>query len=146
MDSRRRAAEQPTNTGVPGAGAGTGTAFLLTLAHRYTRAAANGSLQEHDIDVRHMGVLARLAEAGPASQRELVDALQMDKSSMVYVVDELERQGLAERQRSPGDRRSYAVCLTAAGAERLRAARRAAAAAMDDLLPPSTPPDRPRPE
>jgi DNA-binding MarR family transcriptional regulator len=124
--------------------AGTGTAFLLTLAHRYTRSAANRSLQQLDIDVRHLAVLAHLAESGPASQRELVDALHMDKSSMVYVVDELERQGLAERQRSPADRRSYAVRVTAAGEERLGAARRSAAAVMDDLLAPFTPAERER--
>jgi DNA-binding MarR family transcriptional regulator len=118
------------------------TALLLSLAHRYARAAANRALQEHELDLRHMSVLEYLAEAGPASQRTLVEALHMDKSSMVYVVDELETQGLAERHRSTHDRRSYAVRITPAGEERLRAAGRTARAAMDELLTPFSPAER----
>ncbi len=55
---------------------------------------------------------------------------------MVYVIDELERQGFAERQRTRRDRRSYAVRFTPAGEERLRAAGATAAAAMEELLAP----------
>ena len=118
------------------------TALLLSLAHRYARAAANRALQEHELDLRHMSVLEYLAVSGPASQRTLVDALHLDKSSMVYVVDELESQGLAERNRSQYDRRSYAVRITAAGEERLRAAGRTAAAVMEELMTPFSPDER----
>ena len=67
----------------------------LYLAHRYARAAANRALREQRLELRHLGVLGCLAEMGPLSQRALVDRLQLDKSSMVYIIDELERQGLA---------------------------------------------------
>jgi DNA-binding MarR family transcriptional regulator len=114
----------------------------LYLAHRYARAASNRALQEYEIELRHLGVLSRLAEDGPLSQRALVDRLQVDKSSMVYMIDELERQGLAVREKDERDRRSYAVRITAAGRERLAAAERTTAATMTGLLAPLTATER----
>jgi DNA-binding MarR family transcriptional regulator len=108
----------------------------LYLAHRYARAATNRALRAHRIDLRHFGVLGRLAESGPAPQAALVDELQMDKSSMVYVIDELERQGLVNRRRDEHDRRRYAVHLTAEGRDRLAEASRTAAETMTKLLDP----------
>ncbi|WP_227983396.1 MarR family winged helix-turn-helix transcriptional regulator [Nocardia spumae] len=114
----------------------------LYLAHRYARAATNAALREHGIELRHLGVLSALAEAGPMNQRALVDRLQLDKSSMVYIIDELERQGLAERRRDPHDRRSYLVHLTDTGRDRLDAATDAAAEVMDRLCEPLSGPER----
>jgi DNA-binding MarR family transcriptional regulator len=114
----------------------------LYLAHRYARAASNRALRAHQVELRHLGVLGCLAEAGPLSQRALVDRLQMDKSSMVYIIDELERQGLAERRRDPRDRRIYAVHLTDQGRDRLAAAETTTGEAMTELLSPFTAGDR----
>jgi DNA-binding MarR family transcriptional regulator len=108
----------------------------LYLAHRYARAAANRALQAHDVELRHVGVLDAIAKTGPLSQRELIDRLQVDKSSMVHIVDELERQGLAERRRNERDRRSHAVHITPAGAKRLAAAQASSAEVMAGLLAP----------
>lgn len=108
----------------------------LYVAHRYARAAANRALQEHDVELRHLGVLGIVAEDGPLSQRALVDRLQLDKSSMVHIVDELERQGLAERRRDPRDRRICAVHITPAGRDRLAAASATSSEAMTELLAP----------
>ncbi len=114
----------------------------LYLAHRYARAATNRALQAHDVELRHLGVLGTLAEAGPMSQRALVDRLQLDKSSMVYIIDELERQGLAARHKDERDRRSYAVHITPAGLDRLAAASDTAAEMMTGLLAPLAPDER----
>ncbi|BAL87984.1 putative MarR-family transcriptional regulator [Actinoplanes missouriensis 431] len=114
----------------------------LYLAHRYARAAANRALQVHGVELRHLGVLGVLAQAGPLSQAALIARLQLDKSSMVYIVDELERQGLAERRRNERDRRSYAVSLTEAGRQRLVAATATTDAAMAELLAPFTADER----
>lgn len=114
----------------------------LYLAHRYARAATNRALQAQQLDLRHLGVLTHLAETGPLSQRSLVDQLQMDKSSMVYVIDELERQGLADRRKDERDRRSYAVHITARGRERLAAAGSTAGEVMTGLLTPLSPAER----
>ncbi|MFF0492313.1 MarR family winged helix-turn-helix transcriptional regulator [Nocardia sp. NPDC003482] len=114
----------------------------LYLAHRYARSATNRALRDHGVELRHLGVLTRLAENGPLSQRALVDQLQLDKSSMVYIIDELEKQGLAERRRDDRDRRSYAVHITDAGRDRLLAATATADAVVADLLAPLSPAER----
>ncbi|MGA8116386.1 MAG: MarR family winged helix-turn-helix transcriptional regulator [Actinocatenispora sp.] len=112
------------------------------LAHRYARAATNRALREHRLDLRHFAVLGRLAEAGPVTQRTLVDQLQMDKSSMVYVIDELERQSLVDRRRDERDRRRHAVHITDEGRARLAEATQAAAQTMAGLLEPLSPTDQ----
>lgn len=104
------------------------------LAHRYARAATNSALKTHGIDLRHLGVLADLDEHGASKQRELVERLRMDKSSLVYVIDQLEQRGAAERRPDPTDRRSHAVMITAKGRRLLRTATKTADEAMRDLL------------
>jgi DNA-binding MarR family transcriptional regulator len=106
------------------------------LAHRHARAATNRQLKDHQLDLRHLGVLQDLQVHGPSKQRELGDRIQMDKSSLVYVIDELERQGLAVRQRDEHDRRSHAVALTAKGRRVLTRATATAELAMRQLLDP----------
>jgi len=53
------------------------------------------------------------------TQAELGRAIARDKSSVTPLIQELEGRGLVERQRSPVDRRSIALSLTAAGEETL---------------------------
>ena len=104
------------------------------LAHRYSRAASNAALKGHGIDLRHLGVLADLAEHGPSKQRDLVDRVRMDKTSLVYVLDQLEGLGCAERRPDPSDRRSHAVVITPKGRRLLRTATVTVDRAMRDLL------------
>lgn len=104
------------------------------LAHRYARAATNHRLRGLGIDLRHLGVLADLAEHGPSKQRDLVERTQMDKSSLVYVIDALEHRELAQRHRDDHDRRSYAVRLTTDGANLLQTANEIVNQAMGQVL------------
>jgi DNA-binding MarR family transcriptional regulator len=64
---------------------------------------------------RDASVLATLDAVGPCSQQQLVDALHVNRSVMVKLIDGLEARGLVERRRNPGDRRSYALYPTQAG-------------------------------
>jgi DNA-binding MarR family transcriptional regulator len=61
---------------------------------------------------------------------------------MVYLIDELERQGLAERGEAPGDRRAYAVHLTDAGRKRLAVVGQAVRQVQEHFLAPLSPRDR----
>jgi DNA-binding MarR family transcriptional regulator len=63
----------------------------------------------------HFSVLVALAEDGPASQATLGRRLSIDRSDMVAVVNDLERDGLAARVRDEQDRRRNLVRLTPAG-------------------------------
>lgn len=71
--------------------------------------------------LKEMAVLLLLRQDGPASQQELADRLAINRSVMVKVIDELERNGLAHRAQDPLDRRRHAVTITAAGARRAAA-------------------------
>ncbi|MBV8933756.1 MAG: MarR family transcriptional regulator [Kutzneria sp.] len=110
------------------------TGMLLRFAHHHARAAANEALRPLDLDLRHVGVLAVLSEHGPQTQRQLIDAVELDKSSMVYVIDKLERQGLVSRERTPADRRAYAVTVSDHGRGQLKKAISIATEVMDELL------------
>jgi len=65
------------------------------------------------------GVLV-VIDANPGlSQTQLGNALGIDRSTVVAVIDRLESRGLVTREPSPNDRRSHALHLSGAGAEAL---------------------------
>ena len=63
----------------------------------------------------HFSVLVALAADGQASQAALGRRLSIDRSDMVAVVNDLERDGLVARVRDERDRRRNLVRLTPAG-------------------------------
>lgn len=67
------------------------------------------------IKPRHFNVLSTLSVDATMSQRELSTALGIDPNVMVDLIDELERQGFARRERSPVDRRRHIVVVTPKG-------------------------------
>lgn len=67
-------------------------------------------------------LLAHLDEVGQASIRELVDALAMERTSIVRALQPLERDGLAVQAPDQQDARRNVVSLTAAGRSRLQQA------------------------
>ncbi|ONI84067.1 hypothetical protein ALI144C_15265 [Actinosynnema sp. ALI-1.44] len=58
-----------------------------------------------------------LAEDGRMSQLALAQALEVDPSVLVSILNELEQRDLATRQREPSDRRRHVVVLTEHGRE-----------------------------
>lgn len=90
--------------------------MLVRVSAGMTRLGAE-TLAPLDIDGRHFGVLAALAELGPVSQQTLADVFAVDRSTMVGFVDELERKGRVRRAKNPRDRRAYALELTESGAK-----------------------------
>jgi DNA-binding MarR family transcriptional regulator len=79
-------------------------------------------------------VLNYLAAHPGATQRAIGTAMGIDPSTMVSLVDELQRQGLASRRRHPTDRRAHAITITAKGRRALERARRMALQAEDEVL------------
>jgi DNA-binding MarR family transcriptional regulator len=70
------------------------------------------------------GVLV-IIEANPdLKQSELARATHLDRSTVVTVIDNLERRGLVERRVALHDRRSNAIRLTDAGSALLRKLKR----------------------
>ncbi|MBC2665424.1 winged helix-turn-helix transcriptional regulator [Novosphingobium flavum] len=68
------------------------------------------------------GLFSSLAIIGAnpgLSQNELSHEVGLDKSVTVTMIDEMERNGWAERRRAPEDRRRHALFITEAGQAKL---------------------------
>ena len=79
---------------------------------------------EEDVTPGLFGVLV-IIEANPdLKQSDLARATHLDRSTVVTVIDNLERRGLVERRVALHDRRSNAIRLTDAGAILLRKLKR----------------------
>jgi DNA-binding MarR family transcriptional regulator len=90
----------------------------------------------------HFSVLVALDEDGPASQAVLGRRLSIDRSDMVAVINDLERDGLVARIRDESDRRRNLVELTPAGARALKRLDAQVEEAQAALLEPLSASDR----
>ena len=97
--------------------------FLLFRASAMSLALANEMLAQLTLNARQAGILTMVIEREPMTQKDLSDALGIDRTTMVALLDDLEEKGYAARQRHPHDRRAFLVHPTQAG-------RRAQAAAV----------------
>jgi DNA-binding MarR family transcriptional regulator len=109
---------------------------LLFVAQQAAQALAIERLEPLGLSPRAWGVLSTLAESGPLTQIELATTMSIDRTAMVYLLDELEDQALVQRVRSPQDRRAFLIHLTASGKDTQRRAATALAGAADTLLTP----------
>jgi DNA-binding MarR family transcriptional regulator len=78
--------------------------------------------------------LSHLARQPAATQLALAQAIRYDKTRLIGMLDELERDGLVTRTADPTDRRARVVALTEDGEARHAAARRAIRAMEDEFL------------
>jgi len=100
-----------------------------TLGHRVGQ-----RLAAHDLTMGQLGVLEALLHLGPMSQRELGHKLLRSHSNMCTVLDNLERAGWIQRERSPDDRRVMIVSLTREGEKLIRRVFPAHAADIADAM------------
>jgi DNA-binding MarR family transcriptional regulator len=118
--------------------------FLLGRAHLAHRARAEQALAAFGLSGKGLGALSVLVDEGPLSQQRLGERQGVDRTTMVAVVDELERLGLVERRRDPADRRAYSLHPTSKGRRVQRNAREVAKRAEDEFLAPLAAADRRR--
>jgi DNA-binding MarR family transcriptional regulator len=107
--------------------------FLLARGHIDCLAMA-GEVLEPGLTGKHFGCMATIVDEGPLSQQTLGDRLRVDRTTIVAVVDELERRGFVARPRNPADRRAYALEATAEGRRWVRRTSAALADAEARLL------------
>jgi DNA-binding MarR family transcriptional regulator len=88
----------------------------------------------HDLRKQHYGVLASLADLGPASQGPLADRLCLDRSDLVTILDALEGLGYVLRTPDATDRRRKIVQITPSGTAALESLDELVFAADDELL------------
>ncbi len=78
------------------------------------------AMGEADITPGQFGVLSVIAGNAGLSQTRLGNALGIDRSTVVAVIDRLEARGLGTRGPAPNDRRSHALRLSPSGVQLLR--------------------------
>jgi DNA-binding MarR family transcriptional regulator len=98
------------------------------------RLRAESALDPLGLRPRHLVALTVLRDGGDSTQQALSTTLEIDRTNLVGLLNELEAEGLIERRRSTEDRRRHMVELTQAGAERLIKAELALATVEDDVL------------
>jgi DNA-binding MarR family transcriptional regulator len=89
--------------------------FLLARHGRVMNVRLRQALSVAGLSPGHGSLLARLARDGATSQQALLEALAVDPSGLVAILNDLERDGLVERRRDPADRRRHIVEITRAG-------------------------------
>lgn len=90
-----------------------GLAFgLIGMLNRQLYARAIEALGIND---QQLFILVALENLGPQVQAHLSQPLNIDKATMVGLINELEAKGLVQRQPHPSDRRAVLVALTEAG-------------------------------
>lgn len=88
--------------------------FVLGQLHRALHTDVEASLRDH-------WVLVVLDENQDLSQQQVSEALGIDRSDVVRLIDSLEQAGYVVRTRDSADRRRYQLTITQAGkAERTR--------------------------
>src|SRR5271166_2262744 len=107
---------------------------LLDHLARIGRRAAETSMSPGGLRPRHLIALKMLRDSGPASQQGLAEALSLDPSNVVGLLNELEERGLITRRRDPADRRRHIVEVSASGEDELACADARLSRVEDELL------------
>ena len=93
----------------------TDIAFLVAQLGAYAADRFGEGAAALDFTRPQAGLLRLISREPGQSQQAVARRLGTPPSRLVALVDGLEERGLIERRRNPGDRRNYALHLTAAG-------------------------------
>ena len=93
--------------------------FVQTIlqTQSYYRQIIHRKIREHGIDVTFemLHILRCLDGAGKVNQQELANLTYKDKSSLSYLIKNMEKRGLIKREEDVNDKRSKLVVLSDKG-------------------------------
>jgi DNA-binding MarR family transcriptional regulator len=107
---------------------------LVNHLARVSRRGSEAALAPLGMRSLHLVALTLLRDHGSTTQQALAEALRIDASNLVGLLNDLERGGYLVRERDPGDRRRHIVEISPAGLATLERAEVALAAVQDDVL------------
>jgi DNA-binding MarR family transcriptional regulator len=108
--------------------------FLLNKGAQRVREVYEEVLRPMHLTGRHVGVLLIVQEKGSITQQEIGKCAHIDRTTMVDLVDDLEKAGLVERKEHPTDRRSHSIFLTRKCRESLSSIEKLCQQAEDQFL------------
>ncbi|GEO99431.1 MarR family winged helix-turn-helix transcriptional regulator [Methylobacterium haplocladii] len=91
--------------------------FRFIRLNRRVTAAVGSELRMLGLSIPQFDVLSTLTEREGLTQQELASRLYVTKGNVSGLIDRLVEARLVERRAIPGDRRSHALHLTAAGTD-----------------------------
>jgi DNA-binding MarR family transcriptional regulator len=89
--------------------------FLLNRAARIIREMNTAALAPLGLSVRELGLLRIISSDGPLSQQALGGKHNTDRTTIVELIDLLEKRALVQRIVNTKDRRAYLIYLTPKG-------------------------------
>src|SRR5436305_2463799 len=107
---------------------------LITRLARAMRRQFERAVAPLGLRARHLVALTHLKDHGPSAQQTLIEALGLDASNLVALLNELEDAGLIVRSRDRSDRRRGIIELSAEGERLLLEVDRALEAVDDEIL------------
>jgi DNA-binding MarR family transcriptional regulator len=107
---------------------------LLNHLSRVARREADAVFELGGLRPRHVIALTLLRDHGAVSQQGLAEALRLDPSNLVGLLNELEQRGLVTRTRDPSDRRRHVVELAPQGHAALQQAEQRLACVEDRVF------------
>jgi MarR family 2-MHQ and catechol resistance regulon transcriptional repressor len=110
------------------------TYVRLMRAANSARNVAARHLGESGLTLTQFAVLEALYHLGPMSLTDIAQKVLTTGGNLTMVVGNLEKQGLAKRQRCPEDRRMLIVVLTGAGKTLIRSVFPQHAAAIVEFM------------
>jgi DNA-binding MarR family transcriptional regulator len=113
--------------------------FLLARLGLGFKAKALAKVEKAGFELYDYSVLAILAEGDRETQATIADALAVDPSRLVALLDSLEERRLILRQRDPHDRRRHVVSITADGKHELSRLRDMVQELEDEFFAPLDP-------
>ncbi len=93
--------------------------YLLARLGLAFKVQATARAEESGFELYDYSLLAILGEGARETQATIADALTLDPSRLVALLDSLERRGMVVRQRDPLDRRRHVVSITDTGRREL---------------------------
>jgi MarR family transcriptional regulator, organic hydroperoxide resistance regulator len=112
----------------------TDLAAALTVLRRRLMAAERPIITGRGLTMWGYVVMSALRDGHASSQQVLAEVTGQDRTRIIGVLDELEENGLIERQIDPRDRRVRVIALTPVGREVQAATQRDIRAMEDEVL------------
>ena len=107
--------------------------LLLSQVSHALQIELTAALEEVGLTPRSQCVLSQ-AMTGEHTQSRLAELSDLDKTTMVVTMDELEQAGYAERRPCPNDRRARVIAVTPEGERVVKEGRAIVGRVYDDVL------------